>query len=67
MGDPKKVAFSTIDGDVNKKEKKSTKALRFNLSLTESNDKSYPEFDYGQLVTQHFVSIIYSYFFFRKL
>ncbi|XP_042223460.1 ubinuclein-1-like isoform X3 [Homarus americanus] len=53
MTEPKKVAFSTL-GPIKKEKKreKKVKSLRIMLTLAESNEKSCPEFNYRELVSQ---------------
>ncbi|KAK3872090.1 hypothetical protein Pcinc_022811 [Petrolisthes cinctipes] len=53
MSETKKVAFSTL-GPIKKEKKrvKEVKSLRIVLTLSESNEKSCPEFNYRELVTQ---------------
>ncbi|XP_050716056.1 ubinuclein-1-like isoform X2 [Eriocheir sinensis] len=53
MTEPKKVAFSTIGSmKKEKKREKKVKSLRIALTLAESNEKSCPEFNYRELLTQ---------------
>lgn len=57
MSETKKVAFSTL-GPIKREKKraKEVKSLRIVLTLPESNEKSCPEFNYRELVTQKLVS-----------
>ncbi|XP_044735120.1 ubinuclein-1 isoform X3 [Chrysoperla carnea] len=51
MSEIKRVALTSIDVHKNKKEKKSVnRSFRFNLTLTESNEKSCPIFNYRELL-----------------
>lgn len=58
MSETKKVAFSTL-GPIKREKKraKEVKSLRIILTLPESNEKSCPEFNYRELVTQKLVSL----------
>ncbi|XP_069945374.1 ubinuclein-1 isoform X3 [Cherax quadricarinatus] len=53
MTEPKKVAFSTL-GSIKKERKRDrkVKSVRIMLTLAESNEKSCPEFNYRELVSQ---------------
>ncbi|XP_071534378.1 uncharacterized protein yem isoform X2 [Panulirus ornatus] len=53
MAEPKKVAFSTLRPiKKEKKRERKAKSLRIMLTLAESNEKSFPEFNYRELVSQ---------------
>lgn len=57
MTEPKKVAFSTLRPiKKEKKRERKGKSLRIKLTLAESNEKSFPEFNYRELVSQKLVS-----------
>ena len=63
MSDYKKVELSTIAPA--EKKKKSTRydqTVRLNITLPESNEKSCPQFNYGDLLAQNLVSLLYNYF-----
>lgn len=57
MSEIKRVALTSIDVHKSKKEKKSVnRSFRFNLTLTESNEKSCPIFNYRELLESAAVS-----------
>lgn len=60
MEEPKKISFSTL-GPVktNVKKVKRRKTVRITINLPESNEKSCPEYNYGELYSQYMVSLLH--------
>ena len=57
MTEHKKVSFTSVNASKSdKKKKKSNRTVRISLVLPESNEKSCPEYNYGDLLSQYFVS-----------
>ena len=57
MAEPRRVNLMPVEApDVAKKDKKPSRVSRFSVALTESNDKSCPEFSYAELVKNSLVS-----------
>ena len=54
MDTHKKVAFSTLGPAKKEKQKvKIRQTIRISIKLPESNELSCPEYNYGELLTQH--------------
>lgn len=59
MGEPRRIELMPVSAPQNgKKEDKSTKTVRFQLSLTDSTSEACPEFSYAYLLQKRLVSTI---------
>ena len=56
MTDYKKVALTTIGNSKKEKTKKIPKTPRFTIKLTESNEHTFPEYNYRELLGNNLVS-----------